>query len=49
MADLIDRCREDGVLVIQAGANTLRFAPPLIVTREQLDEGLAVVERQLRT
>ncbi len=44
---LIDACREAGVLVIQAGATVLRFAPPLIVTRGQIDEGLAVVEREL--
>jgi predicted acetylornithine/succinylornithine family transaminase len=44
---LIDACREEGVLVIQAGANVLRFAPPLVVTREQIDEGLAVVEQQM--
>jgi len=39
------RCREDGVLVIQAGANVIRLAPPLIITRDQIDEGLAVLER----
>jgi len=49
VADLIDRCREEGVLVIQAGANILRFAPPLIVTREMIDEGLAVIERQIKS
>jgi acetylornithine/N-succinyldiaminopimelate aminotransferase len=48
VGDLIDACREEGVLVIQAGAKVLRFAPPLIITREQIDEGLAVVERQLQ-
>jgi acetylornithine/N-succinyldiaminopimelate aminotransferase len=46
-APIIERCREAGVLVIQAGANVLRFAPPLIITREQLDEGLSVVEGAL--
>ena len=41
---VIARCREQGVLVIQAGANVLRLAPPLIIERAQLDEGLAVLE-----
>ena len=49
VGELINACREEGVLVIQAGATVLRFAPPLIVTHEQLDEGLEVVERQLRS
>ena len=47
-ARIIDACRNEGVLVIQAGANVLRFAPPLIVTCEQIDAGLAPVERGLR-
>ena len=47
-APVIDRCREQGVLVIQAGANVLRLAPPLVITREQIDEGVAVIEAALR-
>ena len=48
VAPIIDACREEGVLVIQAGANVLRFAPPLIIRPGQIDEGLRAVERQLR-
>jgi len=47
VAPVIDRCRERGVLVIQAGANVLRMAPPLIINREQIDEGLEVLESAL--
>jgi acetylornithine/N-succinyldiaminopimelate aminotransferase len=47
VAPVIDRCRERGLLVIQAGANVLRMAPPLIVNREQIDEGLEVLEGAL--
>ena len=36
-------CRP-GVLVTLAGARALRFSPPLIITREQVDEGVAIVE-----
>jgi 4-aminobutyrate aminotransferase len=35
---------ERGVLFLGAGANTLRIAPPLIVTREQADAALDVLE-----
>jgi len=42
---VVGRCRDEGVLVIQAGANVIRLAPPLTITRDQLDEGLAVLER----
>jgi acetylornithine aminotransferase len=36
--------RERGVLISQAGEKVLRFAPPLIIKREELDEGLAALD-----
>jgi len=39
--------REHGVLVIVAGAHNLRLAPPLVVSRTELDEGLAAIEAVL--
>jgi acetylornithine/N-succinyldiaminopimelate aminotransferase len=41
-------CAERGVLVITAGGNTLRLAPPLVITEDELEEGLAVIEEVLR-
>jgi acetylornithine/N-succinyldiaminopimelate aminotransferase len=38
---VIDACRERGVLVISAGDNVLRLAPPLVITAEEIDHGLA--------
>ena len=46
-AGVVAACREEGVLVIQAGANNVRLAPALVITREQLTEGLAVLERAI--
>ncbi len=42
--DVRSACTDRGVLVITAGGNTLRMAPPLVVTEAELDEGLAVIE-----
>ena len=39
--EVVTKLREAGVLVTVAGGQALRFSPPLIITREQLDEGLA--------
>jgi len=39
--------REQGVLLSIAGADVLRFTPPLCVTRAEIDEGVAAVERVL--
>ena len=31
--------KESGVMVLKAGRNTLRFLPPLTITKEEIDEG----------
>jgi len=46
-APVVDRCREAGLLINCTAERVLRFLPPLIVTREQVDEGFAVLERAL--
>ncbi|MBB82857.1 MAG: bifunctional succinylornithine transaminase/acetylornithine transaminase [Deltaproteobacteria bacterium] len=40
---IIDACRERNVLVISAGGNVLRLAPPLTITAEELDHGLRIL------
>ena len=47
--DLVKRCVENGVILIYAGthSNVLRYLVPLVVTDEQLDEGLDVIGKQL--
>jgi 4-aminobutyrate aminotransferase/(S)-3-amino-2-methylpropionate transaminase len=46
---LVQSCVENGVILIYAGthSNALRYLVPLIITDEQLDEGLDVIEKQL--
>lgn len=39
----------EGLMVLIAGANVVRFAPSLIITREEVTEGLARFERACRT
>jgi acetylornithine/N-succinyldiaminopimelate aminotransferase len=46
-ADVMARCRTNGLLVNLAGEKTIRFAPAYVTTREQLAEGLAILERSL--
>jgi len=40
---IIDACRERGVLVISAGDDVLRLAPPLTISPEEIDLGLRVL------
>ena len=45
---ILNRCRERGLLVNLAGEKTVRMAPPFIVSREQLDEGVRALEESIR-
>ncbi len=39
LGDIINHSREAGLLILKAGKNTLRFLPPLTITKEEIDEG----------
>jgi len=41
---LIKNAFDEKVLVLKAGRNTLRFLPPITITKEELDEGFKRVE-----
>jgi len=45
--DVLVRVQEAGVLLLAAGERVLRFAPPLVVTPAQLEEGVRAVRRVL--
>ena len=46
--EVVDACREHGLLVGSAGERVLRLTPPLTVGPEEVDEALAVLEEVLR-
>ena len=41
---IVKAARERGLLVITAGMNTLRFVPSLLVTEEEINQGLDIIE-----
>ena len=45
--DIIERGWEAGVLIINAGDHTLRLLPPLVMTRDDLARGIAILEQIL--
>ena len=45
--DVVQRCLERGLIVNNVRADAVRLCPPLIVSRDELDEGLAVLESVL--
>jgi 4-aminobutyrate aminotransferase len=44
---IVDTAFKYGLLLLGCGKSTIRFAPPLSVTREEIDEGLAIFEHAL--
>jgi len=40
--------QNEGLMVTIAGAQALRYSPPLVVTAEEIDEALAITERVLK-
>ncbi|MFZ5375628.1 MAG: aminotransferase class III-fold pyridoxal phosphate-dependent enzyme, partial [Campylobacterota bacterium] len=47
LSKIINAAREAGVLVLKAGRNTLRFLPPLTITKADIDEGFARLEKAM--
>ena len=39
LTSIVNAAKENGVMVLKAGKNTLRFLPPLTITKEEIDEG----------
>ncbi len=44
VTDIISQARDKGLLVINAGPNVLRLAPPLIVGRDEIDTAVTIIE-----
>ena len=45
--DLLDRCYESGLIAVSAGASTLRFAPALNISEDEISEGIERLEKAL--
>lgn len=47
-AAIISRALESGLLLVNSGEHTLRFLPPLVITKADLENGLSILERALK-
>lgn len=46
--NIIMRTMEEGVLILNAGRNVLRFLPPLVIERKQVDRTIHVLDEVIR-
>ncbi|KAL8653629.1 MAG: hypothetical protein Q9210_001981 [Variospora velana] len=44
---VVTAARERGLLIITCGKNTLRFVPPLIISADEVEEGLGILEQAM--
>ena len=49
VASVISACREQGLLILRAGTNILRFLPPLTATKNDVKEALKKLEKAALT
>lgn len=47
VGDIIKRALEEGLVLINAGTNVIRFLPPLVITREHVDEMITILKKCL--
>ncbi|HEX3022237.1 MAG TPA: aminotransferase class III-fold pyridoxal phosphate-dependent enzyme, partial [Lachnospiraceae bacterium] len=43
--EYILKAMDKGLLVISAGANILRFVPPLVISKENVDEMVSILKK----
>ena len=48
VGEVINRAIENGLLVISAGSDVLRMVPPLVITKDDIDEMIEKLERLLK-
>ena len=44
VGDMIAKALENGLILINAGTNIIRFVPPLVIKKEHVDEMIAILE-----
>jgi len=47
-AAVADVCRQQGLLVITCGMNTLRLLPPLIITKQEIDRAVSIIGKSIK-
>lgn len=47
VGEIINRAIENGLLIISAGSDVIRFVPPLIITKEHVDEMMEILRKSL--
>jgi acetylornithine/N-succinyldiaminopimelate aminotransferase len=44
VADVINKALENGLILINAGAEIIRFVPPLVITKKNVDDMIEILD-----
>ncbi len=47
VGDIIKKCMDEGLILINAGTNIIRFVPPLVITKDNVDEMIGILDKCL--
>ena len=45
--DVIQKCLDNGLILFSAGTNVIRFVPPLVITKADVDEMITKLKKAL--
>jgi len=45
VGEIISKALENGLILINAGTDIIRFVPPLVITKENVDEMITILEK----
>lgn len=46
---VIKECFNNNLMILSCGSNTMRFRPPLTVSKEQIEEGMEIIEKSIKS
>ncbi|MCR5418786.1 MAG: aspartate aminotransferase family protein [Lachnospiraceae bacterium] len=47
VGDILKKCLDNGLILINAGPNIIRFVPPLVITEKDVDDMISILEASL--
>lgn len=48
VASIVKKALELGLVIISAGANIIRFVPPLVIEKEHVDEMIGILRQAIK-
>ncbi|WP_138268305.1 aspartate aminotransferase family protein [Anaerofustis stercorihominis] len=48
VSDIINKAIDKGLLLLNSGQNIIRFVPPLIISKDEIDEGITILDSILQ-